>query len=124
MWIKEERHQRDAVQHGVVREIDVYARPQVIARAQPGGAAFKPAICAARRRRSCEMDRRKLDPPGVSKGVITFGEIAETLTMLTVQCDCCGRRGYGRRNVRTRDLEGEAREAKEKWLTNRATLYG
>ena len=26
-------------------------------------------------------------------GVVTLGEIAETLTMLTVQCDRCGRRG-------------------------------
>jgi len=39
------------------------------------------------------MDRRKLDPPGASKGVITFGEIADTLTMLNVICDRCGRRG-------------------------------
>lgn len=39
------------------------------------------------------MARRKLDPPGASKGAITFGEIAETFAMLTVQCDNCGRHG-------------------------------
>ena len=37
--------------------------------------------------------KRRLAPPDSNKGVITFGEIAETLSMLNVVCDRCGRRG-------------------------------
>jgi|KBSMisStaDraftv2_1062788.scaffolds.fasta_scaffold330900_1 hypothetical protein len=37
--------------------------------------------------------KRRLAPPDGSKGDITFGEIAETLSMLNVVCDRCGRRG-------------------------------